>query len=412
MSKLVDWMQNTALPKINKIGSNKYLSATRDGVVAIIPFMMISSFATLITSFPSDAWKAFIAPCADKITALGTAASGFISIIAVVSIAYQFAKYFEVKEITTGFIALISFVVTQTTADGINTANFGTGGLFLAILVAIVSEKIVELFTKKNWQIKLPESVPTMVYDSFAALLPAVASVLLFWLITCVLGIDLNSIISTICSPLVKGLDSWGGTMVVILISTILWCCGINESVISGVTYPVWYALLAENTALLEAGQAVTHLGGYGWQYFGFWMGGTGGTIGLLILMLLSKSKEYKTLGQLSTAPVIFQINEPIAFGFPICFNPIMCIPYVLVPLVTTSVYFLAISLGLCNGACVSIPWTTPLFLNAYLVTGGDWRAIIVQLINIVISIVIYYPFFKYSEKQSIKREQESATVE
>jgi len=127
--------------------------------------------------------------------------------------------------------------------------------------------------------------------------------------------------------------------------------------------------------------------------------------MGLLILMLLSKAKEYKSLGQLSLAPAIFQINEPITFGFPICFNPIMCIPYILVPMVTTTIYFGAISAGLCNAACVSIPWTTPLFINGFLVTGGDWRAIVVQLINLIVSVVIYYPFFKYSEKQALARE-------
>ena len=405
MKNITVWLQEKMMPALNKFGSNKYLSAMCDGIVAIIPFMMIGSFALLITSFPSETWKSFIAPVAPIISIIHTACTGFISIIVVVSTAVQFAKYFEVNQISTGFIALISFVVTQTTANGINTANFGTGGLFLAIVVAIVSEKIVELFKNKNWQIKLPESVPAMVYDSFAAILPALASILTFWLITYVFGIDLNSIISTVCLPLVKGLDTWGGTMIIILVSTLLWCCGINEAVIEGVTYPVWYALLDENLALFQANQAVTHLGGYGWQYFGFWMGGTGGTIGLLILMLLSKSKEYKSLGRLSLAPGIFQINEPIAFGFPICFNPIMCIPYILVPLVTTSVYFAAVKIGMCNAACISIPWTTPVFLNGFLVTGGDWRAIVIQAINLVISVVIYYPFFKYSEKISIARE-------
>lgn len=405
MNNLKKWFQEKFMPALNKFGSSKYLSATRDGIVAIIPFMMIGSFALLVTSFPSDAWKAMIAPAAPLINVIYTACTGFISIIAVVSIAVQFAKYFEVSQLSTGFIALISFVVTQTTPDGISTANFGTGGLFLAIVVAIVSEKIVELFTKKNWQIKLPDSVPSMVYDSFAAILPGLATILIFWCITHVFGIDLNSVISTLVLPLVKGLDTWFGTMIIILISTLLWCFGINEAVIEGVTYPVWYALLAENTALFEAGKAATHLGGYGWQYFGFWMGGTGGTIGLLILMLLSKAKEYKSLGRLSLAPAIFQINEPIAFGFPICFNPIMCIPYILVPLVTTTVYSLAVSAGLCNAACVSIPWTTPIFINGFLVTGGDWRAIVIQAINLVISVVIYYPFFKYSERQALARE-------
>ncbi|MGI6607608.1 MAG: PTS sugar transporter subunit IIC [Erysipelotrichaceae bacterium] len=405
MKNLGVWFEEKFLPALNKVGSSKYLSAARDGIVAIIPFMMIGSFALLITSLPFPKWETFIAPIAPVINIIYTACTGFISIIAVVSTAIQFAKYFEVNQLSTGFIALISFVVTQTTPEGIRTDNFGTGGLFLAILIAIVSEKIVEIFTKKNWQIKLPESVPTMVYESFAALIPGIVSILLFWFVTHVLGIDLNSLVATLCLPLVKGLDTWFGTMVIVLISTLLWCCGINEAVLEGVIYPIWFSLLAENTALFEAGKAATHLGGYGWQYFGFWMGGTGGTMGLLILMLLSKAKEYKSLGQLSLAPAIFQINEPITFGFPICFNPIMCIPYILVPMVTTTIYFGAISAGLCNAACVSIPWTTPLFINGFLVTGGDWRAIVVQLINLIVSVVIYYPFFKYSEKQALARE-------
>lgn len=405
MKNLGVWFEEKFLPTLNKVGSSKYLSATRDGIVAIIPFMMIGSFALLFTSFPSEAWKNMIAPIAPTINIIYKACTGFISIIAVVSIAAQLAKYFEVSQLSTAFIALISFVVTQTTAEGLITDNFGTGGLFLAIVIAIVSEKIVELFTKMNWQIKLPESVPTMIYDSFAAIIPGIVSIILFWFIAHVLGIDLNSLVATMFLPLVKGLNTWLGTMVIVLIATFLWCCGINETVIDGVTYPVWFSLLAENIALFEAGKTATNLGAQGWQYFGFWMGGTGGTIGLLILMLLSKAKEYKSLGQLSLAPAIFQINEPITFGFPICFNPIMCIPYILVPLVTTTIYFGAVSAGLCNAACVQVPWTTPLFINGFLVTGGDWRAIIVQLINLIVSIIIYYPFFKYFEKQALARE-------
>ena len=269
-------------------------------------------------------------------------------------------------------------------------------------MIALISTKIIEIFEKNNITIKLPASVPTMVADSFSVLIPGFVVITLFWVLTSILGLDLNAILTLIFSPLVRGLDTLPGMLLVVFVSLALWCCGINESVISGLTYPVWYALLAENTAAWQAGETVTHIGAYGFQYFGFWMGGTGLTIALVLLMLRSKVKMYNQLGKLSIIPGIFEINEPVAFGFPIVFNPIMWIPYILAPLVTTTLYYFACSMGLIGMPVVAIPWTTPPVLNGFLVTGGDWRAAIFQLVMLVIGVIIYYPFFKYVEKKEL----------
>lgn len=409
MSKVVDWMQNTLLPKIHKVGNNKSLMAMRDGVSSIIPYTIIGSVFMIITNFPIEAWTNFIEPYMGILSIPSTVCMGLLSLIACFSVASSFAKYDKINRETTGMIALVAFVITQTDpVNGIDVSNFGTSGLFLAMVVAVVSEKIVKLFTEKNWQIKLPESVPPMVYDSFAALLPGFVIVVLFWLITSVFGINVNAILSTILSPLIGGLDTLPGTLFLVLISTLLWCCGINETVLDGVTTPIWYAFLAENAAAFAAGDmSALHFGAYGWQYFGFWLGGTGGTIALVVLMMRSKAKEYRELGNLSIAPALFQINEPVAFGFPIVFNPIMCIPYILVPLVTTTVYYCAVALHLCNPVVAAVPWTTPPVINVLIATGFDWRAIIVQLINLCIAFAIYYPFFKYEERKALARQEE-----
>jgi len=396
-----DTLQSKVLPAINKVGSFRYLVGLKNGIAAIIPFTIIGSLFTIITNLPIAAWTNLIEPYKDLLSVPNTACMGVLSLVAVASIAYQLAKEYKVTQISTTFVALVTFILTQTSVeDGISTANFGSTGLFLAIVVATVTVFMVRFFEQKNFTIKMPESVPTMVADSFSVLIPAFFNIVLFYILVSILGLDLNGILTTIFSPLVRGLDSLPGILLVVLISTLLWCCGINESVISGVTYPVWYAMLAENTAAFEAGLEATHLGAYGFQYFGFWMGGTGCTIGLVLLMLRSRQKVYKDLGRLSFPPAVFNINEPVAFGFPICFNPVMMVPYVVTPLVTTALTYLVMALNIIGRPVAAIPWTTPPVLSGFLVTGGDWRAAVWQVVMLILSICIYYPFFKYEEKQ------------
>ena len=55
----------------------------------------------------------------------------------------------------------------------------------------------------------------------------------------------------------------------------------------------------------------------------------------------------------------------------------------------------------------------TPPLVNAYLATAGDWRAVIVQLLIIIIGVLLYLPFVKINdkivEKQMTEGEAEEA---
>nr|MBS9408131.1 PTS sugar transporter subunit IIC [Streptococcus oralis] len=53
-------------------------------------------------------------------------------------------------------------------------------------------------------------------------------------------------------------------------------------------------------------------------QFFDLWiyMGGSGATLALVVGMLLfARSQQLKSLGRLSIAPGIFNINEMVTFG-------------------------------------------------------------------------------------------------
>lgn len=142
-------------------------------------------------------------------------------------------------------------------------------------------------------------------------------------------------------------------------------------------------------------------------QWF-IWIGGAGATLGLVLCMLFfAKTKYTKTLGRTVLVPGLFNINEPVIFGMPIVLNPTLIIPFVIVPLVTATLSYFATVLGFVNPTYIMVPWTLPAPIGAYLATGGDWRAIILVLVNIAISFMIYLPFFKMYEQKLMQQENE-----
>lgn len=124
------------------------------------------------------------------------------------------------------------------------------------------------------------------------------------------------------------------------------------------------------------------------------------------MLLLKSKSAYGKTLGKAAILPSIFNINEPIIFGAPIVLNPTLLPPFIIVPIVNASITYFAMATGLVNRVTSTPPWTLPGPIGAFLATNGDYRAVILSILLIIISIVIYYPFFTAYEKKLLAEEQ------
>jgi PTS system cellobiose-specific IIC component len=104
-------------------------------------------------------------------------------------------------------------------------------------------------------------------------------------------------------------------------------------------------------------------------------VGGTGATLALALIMMNSKEPSFRKVSRLSLPTQVFQINEPIFFGFPIVLNPIFMVPYVLNALILTAGTYLLMSWSIIQKPFVNVPWTTPPIIGHYLVTNGDWKA-------------------------------------
>ncbi len=131
-------------------------------------------------------------------------------------------------------------------------------------------------------------------------------------------------------------------------------------------------------------------------------IGGTGCIIGLLIaLMIFGKRSSTKRLSGMALVPGIFNISEMLVFGFPVIFNPLMLVPFVLSPIISYTNAYLMTAAGFLPEVTNTVVWTTPAILSGYLATGSV-RGIVVQLMNIGLSVACYAPFVVLYEKKSL----------
>jgi PTS system cellobiose-specific IIC component len=331
--------------------------------------------------------------------------------------------------LTSGILATMSFLITAApplrvfeSVEGvidagrfINIANLGSGSLFGAIVTALLSVEIYRFFIVKNITIKMPDGVPPEVTNSFMALIPGGAILILFWAIRHLIGFDINAFLSNLLMPfkdVLAGNSLFGGLLTVFLIC-FFWVLGIHGPAIMGpVIRPFWDISIAENMDVFQAtGNAHDLPNIFTEQFLQWfvWIGGAGTTLALVVLFLFSKSKYLKQLGRLSILPGIFNINEPVIFGAPIVMNPILGIPFLVAPLVTTTLsYFLTVS-GVIPMMAARLGFAIPAPIAAWMSTNWSVAAGVLVVVNFFITLAIYYPFFKVFEKQQLAREAEES---
>lgn len=428
---MLEKMDKILGPIANALSKNKVLSAIRDGFLVTVPIVIVGSIFLLVANFPiagypefmvgifGEGWDAFLG----RVYGI---AFDCVALLASLSIAYCYSKELKMtNNIGAAVISLVSFLIItpQTHPAFINEAekafrgfsfgNLGTAGMFLSMIIAIISVRIFNWAFKRKLVIKLPEGVPPAVMDSFAALIPA-AFVMVFFFVLNILFSKTsyeyahNFIYEVLQAPLVGLGKNPAFEVIYQFLSTLFWFFGINGPAVTNTIFaPIHKALTLQNYEAAKAGLAMTNIFTAGFSDFFCNFGGGGSTLGLVIMMaFLGKSNRIKMLGRLSLPAGIFGINEPIIFGLPIVLNPIMIIPFILTPVVNTVLAMLATMSGfmpITTG--VQLPWTTPIGFSGYLVTGS-FNAVIVQFALLVINMLIYYPFLKLLDKKYLDEER------
>jgi PTS system cellobiose-specific IIC component len=423
MDKFMKWMEEKFVPVAGRIGSQRHLAAIRDGFVGIMPLVLAGSIAVLLNN-TLGAWIPGLGNILGPINSnvwWGTFA--MLALLVTFSVGYNLAKSYEEDGLSAGLISVAAFLITL--PQGTDESGWGflwngyldAKGLFTGLIVALIATEIFVKLTKRGLVIKMPENVPPAVGKAFAALIPGFISVYVFGLITFLITkAGLNSLYDVIFNIIQKPLMGLGqGVVSVVLIPILInlfWFFGLHgANIFEPIMQSIYMPALVENAAAVEAGLKAPHLVTKTFFDSYVHLGGSGATLALIlaIFLVVKERKEYKEVAKLSLAPGIFQINESIMYGLPIVLNPILFIPFLLVPGVISLIAYLATAIGLVPPTYVVIPWISPVGIGAFLGTGakgiGSIMAIL-ALVNFAVATLIYLPFVKMAEKQAIDREK------
>ena len=408
-------LNNRVLPALTALSENTYLSAIRAGMVSVVPLTIIGGLFMVVSYLPIGGWEKLVAPYLQLLQIPVTATFGLLAVFVCFAIGHDLGNRLKQEAMVSASMATLIFLMLQIQLkdQSFSMDGLGSKGLFAAILIALVSVRVQKFFTDKNFVIKLPRNVPPIVYESFLSLSPLFFLVLVFWLIRFILGVDINDMVQTAFRPVVFALNTLPGILVYAFLVTLLWSVGINgDNAMDAIVAPIFLQYLAVNVDAMTQGQPLPYVTANGFFTTFVNVGGTGATIALALLMWNSKEPGFRKVSRLSLPTQIFQINEPIFFGFPIVLNPVLMLPYVLNALILTAGSYLLIDWGVIHRPFVNVPWTTPPIVGHYLVTGGDWKAAVWGVVSIGIAMLVYFPFAKAAERQRLKAEAASVARE
>lgn len=435
MSKFTDVLENKVMPVAGRIAGQRHLQALRDGLILTMPLIIVGSIFLILGFLPIPGYEEFMANTfgdawLTKLLYPVGATFDIMALIAGFGIAYRLAEKYNVEPLSAGAISVSAFLLATPfevsfLAEGaseavmvggaIPAALMGSKGLFVAMLIAMLSTEIYRYIIQKNIVFRLPDGVPPAVSKSFVALIPGAIVIFVVWILRIIVeNTDFGSLHNIVGELLGKPLGVLGGSLIGSLVAVflvqLLWSCGLHgASIVGGVMGPIWLAATDANRLAFQSGSdELPNI--FTAQFFDLfvYIGGSGATFALVVMMLLrARSQQMKQLGRLAFGPGLFNINEPITFGMPIVMNPLMIVPFILAPLTIVITTYIAMSTGLvARPAGIAVPWTMPPIIGGYLATGGKISGALLQLFNFCVTFAIYYPFFRMWDRQKYAEEQ------
>lgn len=406
-----------------RMEDNILLRAIRQGLILAIPVILAGSVALLLASLPVDAYQRFLSTflggtLLQLFRIIQSSTLGLISLVLLLTISYSYAQLRGCAySAVTPLVALCAYLVFA--HDGVTAPSFDiftSSWLFNALFVAVTSSTLFVWLC--HWH-----PAPHRHYTSGAdvlfnkvasALIPACIVVLLFGLLNRVTialfgASNFQTAFSVGMSRLFQNLGrNLGSGLLFILLMHVMWFFGIHGSnVLDDVAKGVFGSGMDVNVALAQVGQPPTEL--VSKTFFDtFVLFGGCGTLLCLVVAILFKGRQrhVRRLAKIAVAPVLFNMNELMLFGLPVVFNPILFIPFVATPLILTVTSYTAMVLGLVPYASQAVEWTTPIFLSGYAATGSVAGSLL-QLFNLVLGVLIYLPFLKWSERYSARTARE-----
>ncbi|AZZ61253.1 PTS sugar transporter subunit IIC [Oenococcus sp. UCMA 16435] len=423
-SKFMKGLQNFG----QKLGSNKFITSLQAAMMSLMGILMVGAISEIAISVLGPAMFNIISAKSTTYAYLSLPyqfSLNMLSVYVVLFLAYHYAQNLKMKSpIMNSIDALFAFLLvagiltaTKSGTYSIDMSYLGAEGLFISFVVVFISVQVEKFCLDKNIRIKMPDVVPQFLQDGFSSILPLLFNAIIFVGASAIVNVSTagkytvcSGFMALLSAPL-GALNSIPGMFIICIFAALLWVFGIHGTgIVGAVLTPIIIQDTAANAALHAAGKPVVF---YAVFLFGSMTiaGGAGNTLPLALMGLRSKSKQISAVAKISAVPGWFNINEPMTFGMPIMYNPILAIPYVLnIPIVMLC-SLIAYKTGFLMPNWIMILALLPMGFNSYLATL-NWHNAIWDYLMLIPSAIVYYPFFKVYEKQLVAKENKATGSE
>ncbi|MDO4680266.1 MAG: PTS cellobiose transporter subunit IIC [Aerococcus sp.] len=444
-NKFVVWMDKAIMQPLAKFSQFKFVRAIANTGMAVIPFTIVGSMFLVLSVIPTvvpalqGVYDATLGRIENLYMIANTATMGILSLYFNISLGFEFTKIYHEEEkldmsplngallgLMAYFMCIPQLFINDGKLELLNTmtddmkvvdgwqmsggvVRLSTSGIFTAIIMAVLAVMLYRLCVKNKWTIKLPDSVPEGVANSFTALIPAFVIafvVLILNGLLSLIGYDVFTIVAVPFGFVTNLTSSFIGILVIEFLIQALWFVGVHgATIITSIIQPITLANLATNAAHKTV---IPWAGEFNNSFVT--IGGSGATLLLSFWMAnRARSEQLSAIGKAEAVPALFNINEPLIFGLPFLYNVDLMIPWFLAPMASSAIGYWAIKLGVVRPVVAQIAWPTPIGLGGLISTGGDWKGFILAIVCAVVAFLIYYPFIRKYDKKLVAQEQAMA---
>ena len=414
MKKFMNWLSESFAPTMNKFFSKPWLAAVSSCMQKIIPFILTGSLIYFYNVF-----RSFI-PSLPDLSPILNFSFGIITLIVAFMMTNQCMEklnhpfYMINGGITSICVLLMAVMPTGENADSISAllGNLGPTGIAVGMVVGLFVAIVFHLWGKLNFL--ADSSIPDFVTGWINIIVPNVISLGIAMILIFVLHINLFDVILAAFKPVAQIGQTLPGFILICFIPAFFYTMGVSSWLWGAVTTPIFMAGIQGNIEAVAAGLPATNIvtSESVFTLSFITMGGMCATLGLNVWMCFSKSKQLKTLGRVFLAPSIFNINEPVMFGAPVVFNPLLMLPAWINSIFGAVYVWVLMSTDLLHIPTKMIQvGQIPAPFCSVMITE-DLRAILWWVVLFVIYMVIWYPFFKAYEKQKLAEEAQAAEQE
>lgn len=404
----------------------KMIQCIKNSLIMLLPVLLVGAFALFFQSLPISSYQNFLKSFLSGAvyTFLGyvySATFGLLGLYVTASVAINYMQSHMATQ-AYGYGIIVTSLICFFIFNGIGGAeefsmkSLGASGMFTAIVCALSASFLYDKIGRKTHRFVrcFSDGADDTFHAMLSTIVPTVSVVLIFAGINLILSklfhvSGFQMLFTNLLNHIFESRDrSLGTALLFEFLLGVMWLFGVHgNNVLESVVQDIFVPAISVNQEQLALGMPATEI--YSKTFLDVFvsMGGCGTTWCLIIaLLLFGKRKSGRNLAKFAVAPGLLNISEIVIFGLPVVFNPIFMIPFLLTPMACVIISSAAMQLGLVPVPIHQVEWTTPIFLGGYLATGSVAGSLL-QLVNLTVGVLIYAPFVKLFDEESIRNSKQ-----